>query len=386
MDTIGDAYIVAGLLPSEGDQTLTPGCFDRESARVCQDMLDVAAAMIEALAEHRKSTGQDVDGRIGVSVGMVVAGVLGRLQPRFHIHGPAMRAAEMLEQTGRVGAAHVSDVFLRTLLTAIPGTPPTTTACATKPGDVPGRILWPEMLPPPKGWKIGAVMPRLGVTSPKRSVPTVSQQMTPTTALSGDSPSANGLILSALPRQRKRSEVTPDSAMTKTAVAGEESGGGPCDMSNGRKSALEQGHAHPDRSPQESAAHSQLYGILSSPHLSQPPTPPTPSLEVAEEKAAGHWKSSHPCATPKSPLRGALLLRLWKSGRGVLAGEVESAGGTGAGGWRSSPVANLVFKGSPMSKQDDASAQATEQLKINSASPAAATVKVRLVTLPKLVS
>jgi hypothetical protein len=352
MDTIGDAYIVAGLLPSEGDTTLTPGHFNAKSARVCQDMLDVAATMIKALAEHRATTGQDVDGRIGISVGMVVAGVLGRLQPRFHIHGPAMRAAEMLEQTGRVGAVHVSDVLMRTLQTAVL----TSTANGDAAKDVRAKLL-PEMLDPPRGWRIGNVVPRLGVMSPKRSVAAMPHRIASASSNGSASP-ANTLLLAAVPRRGSNGNF-----VTKAAVS--EAADRLCNLNESCSNEAKRFSPEPcnlrmDWSPPGSKPHSPVRapGNLRSPHLSAPPTPPTPSIDSggAEETTAGHWKSPHPLATPKSPLRGALLLRLWKSGKSAFNGEGE----LGPAGEIKRPVstAGMVAKGSPMSKPDNTTTQA----------------------------
>ena len=84
MDTIGDAYIVAGLLSDT-----------HATHRMCRGLLAVAKTMIDTLEEHRRETGQEVHCRIGVAIGSVVAGVLGKLQPRFHIQGQAVQAAEV---------------------------------------------------------------------------------------------------------------------------------------------------------------------------------------------------------------------------------------------------------------------------------------------------
>ena len=66
----------------------------------------VARVMLDTLAEHRLSTGQPLRCRIGIAVGAVICGVLGRLQPRFHVLGSGIRAAEKLEQTGRPDCVH----------------------------------------------------------------------------------------------------------------------------------------------------------------------------------------------------------------------------------------------------------------------------------------
>ena len=71
--------------------------------------------MLNGLSRHRYKTGQDVRCRIGIAVGTVLCGVLGRLQPRFHVFGPGIRAAEKLEQTGTPDAVHASDGFVEAL-------------------------------------------------------------------------------------------------------------------------------------------------------------------------------------------------------------------------------------------------------------------------------
>ena len=106
MDTVGDAYIVAALLPD--------GVQQRRCA--CQGMLEVAKAMINGLERHFAETGQRVQCRIGVAVGEVTTGVLGHLQTRFHITGPGLEAAEMMEQTAPMkDSLHASDSFIEAL-------------------------------------------------------------------------------------------------------------------------------------------------------------------------------------------------------------------------------------------------------------------------------
>jgi hypothetical protein len=54
----------------------------------------------------------------------VFAGVLGRLQPRFHIFGDAVRTAESMEQSGQVDAVHASHCFISSLSRAAPRSSP----------------------------------------------------------------------------------------------------------------------------------------------------------------------------------------------------------------------------------------------------------------------
>ena len=114
MDTIGDAYIVAGFLPPVGPDTLA-GVHEREVRRVCEDVLEVSRAMLRAAEAHRRGDGRDVHCRIGISLGTVITGVLGRLQPRLHLFGEGMRAAESHEQAGEADAVHVNYRFMRAL-------------------------------------------------------------------------------------------------------------------------------------------------------------------------------------------------------------------------------------------------------------------------------
>ncbi|KAJ1488672.1 nucleotide cyclase [Baffinella frigidus] len=95
MDTIGDAYVAAGWLNS-----LDPA----EATERCAAMIRLSQRLLRVLAV----SGQDVRCRIGISKGVVYAGVLGRLQPRYHLFGEPMRIAEQLGSRGAVDSVHVS--------------------------------------------------------------------------------------------------------------------------------------------------------------------------------------------------------------------------------------------------------------------------------------
>ncbi len=104
MDTVGDAYIVAGFLPPP---LLTPAvrsspitgpsrAYADESARaeqergVCERLLRLGGAILEEMEAYRRESGMSVHGRIGVAIGPVVVGSLGRLQPRIHVLGKVL--------------------------------------------------------------------------------------------------------------------------------------------------------------------------------------------------------------------------------------------------------------------------------------------------------
>ena len=114
MDTIGDAYIVAAFLPP-ADPASPAGAHKLEVRRVCRDVLEVSRAMLRGIQSFRGGDGQALHCRIGISLGTVMTGVLGRLQPRLHLFGEGMRAAESHEQAGEADAVHVNFRFMRAL-------------------------------------------------------------------------------------------------------------------------------------------------------------------------------------------------------------------------------------------------------------------------------
>ena len=136
MDTVGDAYICAGFLPLSGDEAagLERGSSSSDGfTQVCAEMLAAAKKIFRAVAAHRWPAGTVGACRIGVSAGSVVAGGLGRLQPRFHIFGDALRGAEVCEQTGRAGAVHASGEFMRVLCASVKSQESTSADMAARP-------------------------------------------------------------------------------------------------------------------------------------------------------------------------------------------------------------------------------------------------------------
>ena len=116
IDTIGDAYIVVGWLSPNTEPNLETARFNQ---RKCRDMLILANFILSGLITHREKTGVDLHGRIGIAVGNVVSGVLGRLQPRFAVFGMILSDLFLLSLmtlkffSGR----SLSDLFLLHLLT-----------------------------------------------------------------------------------------------------------------------------------------------------------------------------------------------------------------------------------------------------------------------------
>jgi class 3 adenylate cyclase len=92
MDTVGDAYIVATLLPPrdiQWDDEIANSSgvnmeWKQQLQAACAGALEVARAMIGAVEEYQQTTGSELGCRIGLSVGSVLAGVVGRLQVPFN--------------------------------------------------------------------------------------------------------------------------------------------------------------------------------------------------------------------------------------------------------------------------------------------------------------
>jgi hypothetical protein len=95
----GDAYVACALLP--------PSRTDAAVIDACRRALAAAGAMLRAAESPGPAGGGRVLCRIGIGLGPVVAGVLGRLQPRFRVLGPGALAAEALEQSGTPAAVHL---------------------------------------------------------------------------------------------------------------------------------------------------------------------------------------------------------------------------------------------------------------------------------------
>jgi class 3 adenylate cyclase len=105
LDTVGDAYVAAAFLP--GMQWVDGP--DEELRRVCRKMRLLAGQMHRILADLRADTGYPLHARIGIGIGDVAAGVMGRLQPRFHLMGPARDSAEAHEKLAPVDGILLSE-------------------------------------------------------------------------------------------------------------------------------------------------------------------------------------------------------------------------------------------------------------------------------------
>jgi len=109
--TIGDAYmVVAGAPEARTDHA--------------EAMANFALDMLEAMKEfHSISTGEEIQLRIGIHSGEVVAGVIGKKKFAYDLWGDAVNTASRMESHGEPGKIHISDDF-RTAVETCRGTTP----------------------------------------------------------------------------------------------------------------------------------------------------------------------------------------------------------------------------------------------------------------------
>ena len=95
--TIGDAYMVAAGL----SETVDPTCAER--------MIRLAARMYREMADFNKTSAIELQMRIGVNSGNLVAGVIGKTKFIYDIWGDTVNVASRMESTGKAGKIHVTD-------------------------------------------------------------------------------------------------------------------------------------------------------------------------------------------------------------------------------------------------------------------------------------
>lgn len=97
IDTIGDAYEAAAWLSDSHDSAFLEDVdvFEEQQQRdseICRKMNAVGWAMVDEVKNYSHTVGINIECRVGIASGQVLAGMLGKLSPRFHLMGEAVWA------------------------------------------------------------------------------------------------------------------------------------------------------------------------------------------------------------------------------------------------------------------------------------------------------
>jgi class 3 adenylate cyclase len=96
VETIGDAYFVSAGCPEPNDQH-------------AECLVQLGLMMIAECKQITLENGKHPQVRVGVHSGAVMAGVVGKKMPRYHLFGRTVTIAERMESTGKPGQVQVSE-------------------------------------------------------------------------------------------------------------------------------------------------------------------------------------------------------------------------------------------------------------------------------------
>ncbi|HEX8026163.1 MAG TPA: adenylate/guanylate cyclase domain-containing protein [Candidatus Limnocylindrales bacterium] len=102
--TVGDAYMVVGGLPVEGDGS--PGGADRRSH--ARDVAEMGLAMLDELSRYSAESGMPLQVRVGMHSGPLVAGVIGLKKFIYDVWGDTVNTASRMESTGVAGRVQLT--------------------------------------------------------------------------------------------------------------------------------------------------------------------------------------------------------------------------------------------------------------------------------------
>lgn len=109
--TIGDCYVILSF--TDGER--------RDIAKECVNMVEIALDMIKTIQKVNKRQKTELNMRIGMHTGEVVAGITGTNIVRYDIYGPDVEIANKTESNGLPGKINVSEVTQNLLEIYQPG-------------------------------------------------------------------------------------------------------------------------------------------------------------------------------------------------------------------------------------------------------------------------
>ena len=109
VETIGDAYLAcSGVVQPASGSAVSATSFPTTASSHSENLVKCALDFQSASQYFRTPTNAAISVRIGIHTGPVIAGVVGRKMPRYHLFGSTVTLAEEMEHSGVAGGVVIS--------------------------------------------------------------------------------------------------------------------------------------------------------------------------------------------------------------------------------------------------------------------------------------